>query len=84
MESILKSGLRRDGSGRPHIAIYMSENPRAWYRPGLVILTVRIDGLTGEMTTFLPESDEILYWGDIEPERVEVWKGGHKSEKRHD
>lgn len=78
VDSILQTGLRRDGGGRRTIAIYLSENPRSWYHQGLVILRVLIEGLTGDMTTFLPEQDEILYWGDIEPERIEVWKGeGH-------
>lgn len=78
VQSILQTGLRRDSGGRRTIAIYLSENPRSWYQPGKVVLRVLIEGLTGDMTTFLPEQDEILYWGDIEPERIEVWKGeGH-------
>lgn len=74
VQSILRTGLRRDGSRRRTIAIYLSENPRSWYQPGKVVLRVRIEGLTGDMTTFLPEQDEILYWGDIEPDRIEICK----------
>ena len=74
IENILKKGLLRNGSGQQHIAIYLAENPMTWKQPGQTCLKVQIEGLTEEMTTFLPEQDEILYWGDIEPERIS-WAG---------
>lgn len=65
VQSILQNGLRRKG-----FAVHLSEKPYSWYTPGLAIFKVRITGLRHEMTTFLPESDEILVWGDIPAERV--------------
>lgn len=47
-------------------AIYLSEKPLSWWQEGLRILRVDISGLDNiQATTFLPESDEILFWGDI-------------------
>lgn len=52
--------------GRTTCAVYLSEKPLSWYRPGMEILRVDVSGLDDmEATTFLPESDEILFWGDI-------------------
>ncbi len=65
-EEIRKDGLCRMRS--PFVCL--SEKPTSWWKPGLVVLKVRITGLTGEMKTWLPESDEINYWGDINPERI--------------
>lgn len=60
---IREEGLKRQN--KPWV--YLSENPLSWWKYGLVVLPIRITGLNGEMRTFLPESDEILYFGDIEP-----------------
>lgn len=38
----------------------------------MTILSVDIVNLIGEWSDFLPESDEILFWGDIPPERIKV------------
>lgn len=65
-KAIRKEGLRRTRD--PWVCL--SEKPTSWWRPGLVVLRVRITGLKGEMRTWLPESDEIMYWGDINPERI--------------
>ena len=65
--NILKFGLLRSAA-KDHtaIAVYMSEKPLSWYKPGLDILRVDVSGLEGmKATTFLPESDEVLYWGDV-------------------
>lgn len=69
VSSIMREGLKRKG-----FAVYLSKNPFSWWKPGMVILRVRTSGLKGEMTTFLPESDEILYWGDIGPARVKEYR----------
>ena len=69
VESILKDGLKRKG-----FAVYCSEDPYSWWTPDLAIFKVNIVGLQHEMTTFLPESDEILIWGNIEPERISLYK----------
>jgi hypothetical protein len=38
----------------------------SWYQPGLEILSVDVFGLEEmKATTFLPDSDEVLFWGDI-------------------
>lgn len=70
VQSILQSGLKRGGNSGRGFAVSLSEKPYSWYTLGLAIFEVRITGLKHEMTTFLPESDEILVWGDIPPERV--------------
>ena len=70
VRSILRNGLTRGGVTGKGFAVSLSEKPYSWYTKGLAIFKVRITGLRHEMTTFLPESDEILVWGDIPAERV--------------
>ena len=63
---IMLGGLRRGGGIRAHFAVYLSEKPLSWYQPGLSILRVDVSGLKEiKATTFLPDSDEVLFWGDI-------------------
>ena len=63
---IINEGLRRSASNRSTFAVYLSENPLSWYQEGLAILKVDVSGLDElKATTFLPESDEVLFWGDI-------------------
>ena len=71
VESILRDGLKR----KYGFAVYLSENWDSWWKPGMAVLRVRITGLNKqfEMKTFLPESDEILVFGDIRPERISRW-----------
>ena len=67
VKSILQNGLLRSAA-KEHtaIAVYLSEKPLSWYQDGLEILRVDISGLEEmKATTFLPDSDEILFWGDI-------------------
>ena len=67
---IIKEGLKRSASNRTTWAVYLSEKPLSWYQNGLEILKVDVSGLKElEATTFLPESDEILFWGDIPPHK---------------
>lgn len=65
--NILKFGLMRSQGKRTTFAVYLSEKPLSWYQDGLDILRVDMAGLmeTTPATTFLPDSDEVLYWGDI-------------------
>ena len=64
--NIIKNGLMRSMGGRTTCAVYLSEKPLSWFKPGLDILRVDVSGLTEtKATTFLPDSDEILFWGDI-------------------
>jgi hypothetical protein len=66
VEAILRDGLRRSMGDRTTCAVYLSEKPLSWYREGLEILRVDVSGLDGmKATTFLPDSDEVLFWGDI-------------------
>ena len=74
VHSILRDGILRGGGKRKGFAVSLSEKSYSWYTPGLAIFKVRITGLKHEMTTFLPESDEILVWGDIPAERVTLCK----------
>lgn len=71
VESILKDGLKRSACGRPTMAIYLSESPSSWYKPGMKVFRVDVSGLDEtKFSWFLPELDEILYWGDIPAERM--------------
>ena len=71
VSSILRDGLKR----KYEFAVYLSENWDSWWKPGMAVLRVRITGLSKqyEMKTFLPESDEILVFGDICPGRISRW-----------
>ena len=65
LEGIKRDGLRRYAK-RSAMAIYLSEKPLSWYTEGLRILKVDISGLSCiPATTFLPDSDEVLFWDDI-------------------
>ena len=51
---------------RTTFAVYLSEKPLSWHQKGLSILKVDVSGLKElKASTFLPESDEVLFWGDI-------------------
>ena len=68
VQKIISEGLRVSMGNRTTFAIYLSEKPLSWYTEGLSILKVDVSGLKElEATTFLPESDEVLFWGDIPP-----------------
>lgn len=83
-EKIRREGLKRQN--KPWV--YLSENPISWWRPGLVVLKIRITGLKYEMYK-TGELDEILICGDINPERIsreDVWiprRYVHNFEKNH-
>lgn len=65
VEPIKRDGLRRYAK-RSAMAIYLSTKPLSWYQDGMKILKVDISGLSCvPATTFLPDSDEVLFWGDI-------------------
>ena len=69
----VKSNLRNGLNRQMAPVVSLSGKPTSRWRPGLEVLRVRITGLKGEMHTWLPESDEITYWGDINPERISVY-----------
>jgi len=71
LESILKEGLKRP---KGHSMVFLSEDPKSWYKDdgNHVVLEVDVDNLYGRFTTFLPELDEINYWGDIPPEYIKI------------
>jgi len=74
VEKILAEGLVRGGGVRKAFAVYLSKSPLSWWKPGMVILRINVKDLIGEWTDFAWESDELLYWGDIEPSRIEVYE----------
>lgn len=74
VEKILSEGLIRGGGERKAIAVYMSKNPLSWWEAGKAILRIDTMDLIGEWSDFLSECDEILYWGDIEKERITLYE----------
>lgn len=72
--SILKEGLkRREGCAM----VFLSTEAYSWRHQDErgneeETLTVDIDGLEGRFTDFLPDLDEVNYWGDIPPERIKT------------
>lgn len=68
VQKIIQEGLRTSMGNRTTFAVYLSEKPLSWYEKGLSILKVDISGLEEmKATTFLPDTDEVLFWGDIPP-----------------
>lgn len=68
VQKIIREGLRTSMGNRTTFAVYLSEKPLSWYEEGLEILKVDVSGLEEmKATTFLPDSDEVLFWGDIPP-----------------
>lgn len=67
--NILKEGLKCNG-----MAVYLSENPLSWWKPGMAILKVYSTGLKKKMTRVDEKLDELLVWDDIRPERIKVFK----------
>ena len=74
VEKILSEGLIRGGGERKTFAVYMSKNPLSWWEAGKAILRIDTMDLIGEWSNFSPECDEILYWGDIEKERITLYE----------
>jgi len=75
VKSILEVGLIPGGIERDGSFVHLSTKPTSWYMNGLVTLEVETDGLENiKATTFLPESDEVLFWGKIPPENIRVHK----------
>ena len=67
---ILREGLRRNAK-RKTCMVYLSTRPLSWYKDGLRILKVDISGLSHiKANTFLPDSDEVIFWGDIPPTKT--------------
>jgi RNA:NAD 2'-phosphotransferase (TPT1/KptA family) len=75
--TILKEGLKRKG-----FAVYLSESPFSWLGLGTATLRVEVDKIPreNEMTTFIPELDEVLVWGNIPPSAIEVFGDEEKGE----
>lgn len=76
VNSIVRNGLLPGGGTRAAYAVYLSEKPKSWYQKGMVILKVNVSGLESiPATTFLPDQDEVLFWGSIPRERISVYYG---------
>lgn len=70
LESILKEGLKPSKLG----IVYLSENQNSWWTgEEYVTLEINMKGCNNKLTTFgMPNLDEILCWGSIEPSRIRV------------
>lgn len=66
-KKIRLEGLKRQN--KPWV--YLSERPTSWWKPGLVVLRVRITGLKCEMYHW-DEIDEILVCQDIPAGRISM------------
>ena len=71
-EAILREGLkRREGCAM----VFLSTEASSWRHKGAegeneVTFIIDIDGLEGRFTDFLPDLDEVNYWGDIPADRI--------------
>ena len=56
--------------------VYLSERPNSWWQDNEhVTLEVNMDNFPYRLSTFgLPELDEVLCWGSIEPWRIKERK----------
>ena len=69
--SIIREGIKC----KYGFAVYLSEKWDSWWKPGMAVLRVRMTGLNklyqiGKLDENL---DEILVFGDVNPERVSRW-----------
>ena len=71
IQSIIREGIKR----KYVFAVYLSENWDSWWKPGMAVFRVRITGLNKiyKMGKLDENLDEILVFGDINPERVSRW-----------
>ena len=69
--AIIREGIKR----KYGFAVYLSEKWDSWWKPGMAVFRVRITGLNKkyEMHKIDENLDEILVFGDINPERVSRW-----------
>lgn len=70
-EAILREGLKRRGCAM----VFLSTEASSWRHKGAegeneVTFIVDIDGLEGMFSYFLPDLDEVEYWGDIPADRI--------------
>lgn len=75
LDSIIKKGLIPSKIG----IVYLSEKPNSWWQ-GKEYITLEIDmiGSKNKLTTFNnPDLDEILCWGNIEPNRIKILGKGY-------
>ena len=70
-ESIEMHGIRVL-KGHAYVSLSMDRN--SWYREGMCVFEVNVDGLEHEMRTFLPGLDEIIVFGSIGRDRVRLVK----------
>ena len=58
--------------------VFLSIDPYSWIKPKgarrKVIFEINVDYLPEKFTHFVPQLDEINYWGDIPPDRIKVFK----------
>jgi len=69
VESILKMGLVASSSG----IVYLSEKADSWKEIGTTTFSVNMNDIGLRLSTFNdPDLDEVLCWGDIEPDRLKI------------
>lgn len=71
---ILREGLKRENG----FCCYLSERPFSWWKPGMVILRIRITGLKDLHVSPEEGLDEILSFEDISPLRIHEYKPTRK------
>ena len=69
--TIIREGIKR----KYEFAVYLSEKWDSWWKPGMAVFRVRITGLNKKykMHKINENLDEILVFGDVNPERVSRW-----------
>lgn len=53
-----------------HSYVSLSMNKDSWYKEGMCLFEVNVEGIEHEMRTFLPDLDEIIVFGSIGKDRV--------------
>lgn len=73
LKSIKEKGLIPSKLG----IVYLSEKPNSWWQgENYITLEVNMSNCKQKLTTFnMLELDEILCWGNIEPERITIFRG---------
>ena len=78
IDSIKEKGLLAKGLG----IVYLSEKPDSWWQgEQYCTFEVNIKDMENKLTTFNePDLDEVLCWGNIEPNRLKLLKNRDEEE----
>lgn len=71
-EMLNAKSIERTGLVVPkgHSYVSLSTDKNSWFRNGMCLFEVNVDGISHEMKTFLPELDEVIVFGNIEKDRL--------------